>query len=346
MEQKRNHDALLVTLADRNFIDQAKQLFSSVYWNAGWKGDYMLLSHEIPEKDLKWFRDKGILVKKCKSLSKKNLDKGGNSYPPVVLDKFYLFTPEFKKWKNIVYLDADIIVRFSLDELAKVRGFSSTTAFRDGQKIRNFFILKKRTKSLLREYNLNRNSFNSGVMAFSTNIIEKETFDKLIMFLKKYSEISTGDDSILNLLFYNKWKKLSMFYDLSPSYLINYLKIKPGRIKGIILHFSSDKGYLRPWDKNSPFYKEWGTNLEKSELINLRINQQAKSMNQMHRIKERFYIRSKQFFSISYKPMKNIFIKISKTHDKTLGIAGQSIKKLSPKLYHKLKGKNGTKKKS
>ena len=59
---------LLVTLADENFLDQAKQLFSSVYWNAGWKGDYMLLAHEIPESKLKWFRDKGILVKKCKSV--------------------------------------------------------------------------------------------------------------------------------------------------------------------------------------------------------------------------------------------------------------------------------------
>jgi hypothetical protein len=31
---KRN---LLVTLADKNFVDQTKQLFSSVYWNAEMK---------------------------------------------------------------------------------------------------------------------------------------------------------------------------------------------------------------------------------------------------------------------------------------------------------------------
>ena len=43
---------LLVTLADENYIDRAKQLFSSVYFNAGWKGDYMLLAHEIPEEKL------------------------------------------------------------------------------------------------------------------------------------------------------------------------------------------------------------------------------------------------------------------------------------------------------
>ena len=49
---------LLVTLAGKNYIKQAKQLFSSVYWNAGWKGDYMLLSYKIPEKELKWFKKK------------------------------------------------------------------------------------------------------------------------------------------------------------------------------------------------------------------------------------------------------------------------------------------------
>ena len=54
---------LLVTLADRNFLDQAKQLFSSVYWNAGWDGDYMLLAFKIPEQELEWFRKKRILVK-------------------------------------------------------------------------------------------------------------------------------------------------------------------------------------------------------------------------------------------------------------------------------------------
>ena len=62
---------LLVTLADETYIDQAKQLFSSVYWNARWKGDYMLLSHNIPNEKLNWFKNKGILIKKCKSIYNK-----------------------------------------------------------------------------------------------------------------------------------------------------------------------------------------------------------------------------------------------------------------------------------
>jgi len=98
-----------VTLADKNYVKQAKQLFSSAYWNAGWKGDYMLLSHKVPEKELKWFRKKGILVKKCELFDKKDFEY----WPPTILIKFYLFSTEFKKWKNVIFLDADIFVSFS-----------------------------------------------------------------------------------------------------------------------------------------------------------------------------------------------------------------------------------------
>src|SRR4030042_4797413 len=128
---------LLVTLADKNYMNQAKALFSSVDWNAGWKGDYMLLSHDIPEKELKWFRDKGILVKKCKPLYNKKIGVT-EVRPPVVASKFYLFTPEFKKWKNIIFLEGDIIVRASLDKLTQLNGFYATDVF-DRSKLYNQF---------------------------------------------------------------------------------------------------------------------------------------------------------------------------------------------------------------
>jgi len=114
---------LLVTLADEGFIDQAKQLFSGVYHNAGWQGDYMLLSYKIPENKLRWFRDKGILVKECAPLYDKRMWRSG--VPITIPGKLYLFDPEFKKWDNVVYLDVDIIVRGPLEKLTKVRGFAA-----------------------------------------------------------------------------------------------------------------------------------------------------------------------------------------------------------------------------
>ena len=138
---------LLATLADKNYIDQAKQLFSSVYFNAGWKGDYMLLSYEIPEEDLQWFRDKGILIKRCEPIYNQNIAH----LPPVVEGKFYLFSHELKKWQNIIFLDADIIVRASLDDLTRIKGFAAVQSLYNPKLYQHFIPSRKMNKKSVLE---------------------------------------------------------------------------------------------------------------------------------------------------------------------------------------------------
>jgi len=52
--------SVLVSLVANNYIDKAKQLFSCAYWNAGWKGDYLLLAYEVQQENLEWFKEKVI----------------------------------------------------------------------------------------------------------------------------------------------------------------------------------------------------------------------------------------------------------------------------------------------
>jgi len=270
---------LLVTLADRNWINQAKQLFSTAYWNAGWKGDYMLLSEEIPEKDLKWFKEKGILIKEVKPLYKKRI----GSMPPGVLDKFYLFIPYFKKWKNVVYLDSDIIIRNSLENLANVKGFAAVVNFADPRLEHQ--IVENRKKFFLRrskgKFNLDEISFNSGVFAFSTDIIKQNSFEELKKLFSKYKKESQfGEQLTLNLYFYKRWIKLPLFYNIHPIYLEKYCGISPKKINGAILHFPRyDKVDKRCWDKGNYFYKEWKFNLERAELIDLNDVHKGKAFN-------------------------------------------------------------------
>lgn len=256
--------SLLVTLADENYLDQAKQLFSSVYFNSDWNGDYMLLAHEIPEDKLVWFKNKGILIKKCKALSKGNVGK----MPSVTLSKFYLFTIEFKKWDRVVFLDADIIVRFPLEQLTKVRGFA---AVKDGPfKLDYGFITKGKNvniKKLTSNYDLNIMSFNSGVFVFSTDIIKKDSFQKLKELTRLYKDLSIyGEQGILNLFFYKKWNNLPRVYNVPP-YLAtsSYLTKKKSDFKGI-LHFVGDH---KPWDKKDPFHESWRLGLDRVDEINL-----------------------------------------------------------------------------
>lgn len=256
--------SLIVTLADENYIDSAKQLFSSVYWNAGWKGDYMLLAHEIPEKKLKWFREKGILVKKCKALVK--------SHGNVKLSKFYLFTPEFKKWKNIIYLDADMIVRSSLDELTKGKVFGAVLDDLIVDRLIDQFITpsqigKKAFDKFKKKYDFKTQAFNSGVMVFNTYIIKKDTFSKLIKLFKQYTKFTKPgnlDQPIFNLFFYNKWKELPIVYNLDVR---DFKFINHYKINSIVLHFP---GNYKPWFLKNPFYNEWKSNLKRAEKIDLK----------------------------------------------------------------------------
>jgi len=318
---------LLVTLADRNYVEQAKQLFSSVYWNAGWKGDYMLLAHEIPEKDLKWFRDKGILIKKCKPL----YDKMTGSYPPVVFDKFYLFTPEFKKWKNIIYLDADIIVRASIDNLADIKGIASSSPL--GQKLKFHFYSEDNNdeiKEITANYNLNKRPFNSAMMFFSTSIIQDDTFEKIFSLFNRYKNISLGDDPIINLFFYEKWINLPPVYNVCVNYFQKYFPKK-----GIILHFarSSDRVKL-PSEKDNIFYNEWKRNLEKAEFIDLNKIPEGRKFTKFEIFRYSLYLRITDY---TCRTSKKISVYLANAPDRLIGQIGILIKKINPRLYYKLK---------
>ena len=189
---------VLVTLADENYVEQAKQLFSSVYWNSGWKGDYLLLSCDIPERELGWFRDRGIIVKKCDPIVGEV--NWINRFPRSVLAKFYLFTPEFRKWDRVIFLDGDIIVRSSLDKLLNLDGFwgGDNTTIPLNKEFKLYT-----PKRLLKDYNLNSIGFCSGVMSFTTNIIKDDDFDKLVRLTDDYGEYCVwGEQGILNLFFY------------------------------------------------------------------------------------------------------------------------------------------------
>jgi lipopolysaccharide biosynthesis glycosyltransferase len=266
---------LLVTLADGNYVDQAKQVFSSVYWNAGWRGDYMLLAYNIPEEDLRWFRDKGILVRQCGPILTESQSRIGHA-PLTTLCKFYLFTPEFRGWKNILFLDGDTVVRGSLDGLTTIEGFGAVRILNVLHiALKGSFHRRNRKNGHLFEkldgrYDLSRPAFNSGVMAFSTDIISEEDFQDLKNTLILLEEIIyISEETVLNLHFYDKWQELSQVYNICPSYEVFHSGCNPDNLKGIIYHTYSSFPGGKPWNPKSPVYSEWWSNLEKADRIDL-----------------------------------------------------------------------------
>jgi len=278
---KRN---LLVTLADNNYVEQAKQLFSSMYWNAGWQGDYMLLAYDIPEKDLQWFRDKGILVRKCEPILEESEARIGHA-PLTTLCKFYLFTPEFKKWGNVVFLDGDIVVRGSLDTLAQAEGFAAARILNLARTLLKgqFQDPNKHNRCLFgelrRRCDLNKPAFNSGVMAFNTDIISEDDFQNLKDIFFRFKDILfISEETVLNIYFYDKWLELSQVYNICPSYEIYHSECSPDDLKGVILHTYSNFPGGKPWNPKSPLNSEWKTNLNKAYIMDIANPQPARKM--------------------------------------------------------------------
>lgn len=335
-------EKLFVTFADKNYINQAKQLFASVYFNSGWKGDYMLLSYKIPKKEIKWFTKKGIIVKECKPLSKK-IEK---RYPCSILHAMRLFTSEFKKWKKIIFIEGDVIVKASISNLAEVEGFTAVpeicfgdieSQFYKPSLLESFYTpwTKKEIeknydsvfKKLKEEYDIKSRAFNFGVMAFDRKIIREDNLKKIINLVEKYGEISSyGPQGITNLLFYKKWKPLPIIYNTYINFWKEMYEIKPEKVRGIILHFATWNSKEKPWHPKNPFYREWLENLKKAEYIDL------------SNIPRGNHWTKKEIKKYCKKIERRAIIKRTKEKiDSTLGKIGEPIKKRSLFLYKILK---------
>lgn len=266
-------DCVLVTLADGNYVEQAKQLFSSVYWNAGWQGDYLLLAVGITEADSMWFRDRGILVRECEPFAT-NTDRYVGHAPLTTLCKLQLFTLEFRRWKNVVFLDGDVIVRGSLETLARVEGFGAVrilNVFRTLMK--GQFHDRKAKNALLfeeleRTCNLDRPAFNAGMMAFSTDILAGDDFQKLRELFYRFREILfISEETVLNIYFQGMWRELSQVYNVCPSYEMFLSGCRIEELKGIVLHAYSNFPGGKPWKPKSPLNAEWKLSLDQAGRI-------------------------------------------------------------------------------
>ncbi len=318
---------VLVTLADKNYVNQAKQLFSSAYWNGGWDGDYLLFSYNIPEKELKWFRKKGIFIYKCKKTyneKKIKINQFNKDYIyPIYLCKFYLFTDYFKKWENIVFLDSDIIVKASIKRLKNVQGIFFVKDL--SPKLFQHFIEKKYIKdleeklvfnNLIKNYSIRENALNSGVIAFSSDIIIPGAFEKLLKFYDFYRNIIIfPEQAVFNLYFYKKWKKLPAVYNA-----YSFFFSRDEKINAIILHtIMKDKA----WYETSRFKKEWDENLKKAEFIDI----------QNPKNPEKTFSREEIILNSNKIEKKMLGIPLSNKIEKIFGIMGIYLKKICPRLY-------------
>lgn len=309
-------DIVLVTLADKNYINPAKQLFSGAYFNAGWDGDCMILSHNAPNDDLRWFADRGILTKSQSVFTDSELKYLQSQFPNqqtferfvIVADKALLFLSEFKKWRHILYLDADMMINFSFVGLRKTRHFASVEDL--CLTVEDQFTANNRAlrDEVGKNYNIKEKAFCSGLMVFNTEIIKEDTFELVKSLFLKYGSISRFEDqSIFNLFFCGKWERLPVVYMDFPS-----TKTK----RAIITH---SMGMIRLWNPENQFYNKWKDNFEKADLANFKKTPlKGIRLGGAKMLWYSFLIRAKLFW---------------RDVDRAIGLCGIAIKNRFPRLY-------------
>jgi lipopolysaccharide biosynthesis glycosyltransferase len=262
---KANASEVLVTLSDNNYVDQAKQLFVSARRDAGWEGDLLLVAQGVADDDRRWFEDRGIIFYEARPLA----DRLESWFPTTILSKLYLFTPEFKAWDQVVYLDGDIILEGSLDPLVGRQGFCAVAdvgrrtlegqLHSRGYLKRNASELIPSRESLLQKYDGGAVAFNVGMMSFTTDAIDEEFFDELLDLFRRYGGVSPFvEQLILNLAFYEKWNELPVVFNNFHCFQFPLFRFRPRPAPGLVNHFIFGK----PWAAKLPYWSErWRENL-------------------------------------------------------------------------------------
>lgn len=339
MENKNNKKNVLVTLADTAFLNQAKQLFSSVYHNAGWDGDYLLITNNVSTEDRRFFEDRGIIV-----FDEKLLEDGAlnSSCPPIHLSKFYLFSDYFKKWDKIIFLDADIIIRAPLNDLLKTNGLAA--AWGIPMRLKDELIFKNRAerKEFFKKYpdfNLESKTFSSGVMVIDSKIIKDGTFSEIISLYKKERGILLyNEESALNLYFYKNWQELSLCFNYLPHYFNGIYKLKEEKLPNFIIHFAYS--LIKPWEKESPYYQEWLDNflladdIRKDKILPAKAGLKRDDLEKYFKVHIwKKYLFQKYFWNGFLHLLNKFWLLI----DRQIGLCGLFIKKHNKNLYYFLK---------
>lgn len=156
-----------------------------------------------------------------------------------------------KNINKVLYLDADIIIKESLKELyrSNMDGFYFFAARDENIDVKNYKIHKKLNIPLDKPY------VNAGVLLINLKLFRNEVkTEELLDFVRlNYKKLYFSDQDVINSLFYNKIKVISLVYNckscLVDDSLIKYLLFIFNRknkkdIK--IIHYLADD---KPWKK-------------------------------------------------------------------------------------------------
>jgi len=220
---------VLVTLANKDYINHAKSLFTNVREEGEWDGDLVLM---VPEED-KEFVDVDLFnYNDVQILFLPNLEKG--KYPldlnttldvkfhPINCYKIHLFGNDyFKQWDWIFYTDLDVWyfnkIDFDLDNKRKDILYANTCndislqyqfVWRE-EMIEQLNVSDKKKLEELKDYlGWNEPAIQGCFLLLNKQFIRNDIFKKYKEVHDKYYKLAVWSQGFWSLLFYGKWEIL------------------------------------------------------------------------------------------------------------------------------------------
>ena len=175
---------------------------------------------------------KQILVKYCPDIlfgkevsakiDKTNTQCGKFGYKLFQYHKYHLFTPFFKQWRYVFYIDCGAKIYNNIEPILQTATADTLLAHSDAYPTYQWKLSCQFLEKI--KIDLETDYFQSTIMLFDTSIIEDDTFQQLYELTEKYPVSTTNDQGILNLYFNcikKKWKQIptennsTYFYDFN-----------------------------------------------------------------------------------------------------------------------------------
>jgi hypothetical protein len=259
-------DHVLVVLADEGYLEPARQILANVHFDAGWSGDLLLLAQDVPEAKLAPFRERGVLVQ---PITRWHPEARIGPRSATLLSKFQLFGPALRRWRHVVYVDSDMLFDASLERLARVRGLAAVSDRHDlAWQFANRHADPEAWRELAARWDVSAEAFNTGLLAFSTDVIEDDTLDALHGLFLRYGAMQVNaDQSILNLHFHGRWRRLPDFWAAMRNMPARHFLVPKQSFRVIGRHFP---GAPPLWDATNPHHERWRANLARFEALDAR----------------------------------------------------------------------------
>lgn len=216
----------VVFVCNFRYLDKFITTCENIIEIGGYHGPIVLVvGNDLPNIDTHPFiKEHAVQVVHCPDITftpealaaieKTNAECGKSGFKLFQYHKFHIFTPFFKQWDYIFYVDcgakiyAPIAPILACVKPGKLLAHSDTYPEYAWRLRHQFPVNQQLVEDMSVRWNMDADYFQSTIMLLDTHLIRDDTFAQLCDLASKYTNSGTNDQGILNLYFANSWEQI------------------------------------------------------------------------------------------------------------------------------------------